>query len=96
MSSRLLPRSALAQAIAYASNQWQALRRYTEDGQLTTDNNAWERRLRDQAIRLRPGGGQRAPRGNLGRLRGGLASIGPANGEAATQEFSIGAGSGKA
>src|SRR5581483_8666147 len=29
-------------------------------------------------------------------LRGGLASIGPAGGEAAKQEFSIGAGSGKA
>src|SRR6516165_7220277 len=29
-------------------------------------------------------------------LRGGLASIGPADGEAATQEFSIGAGSGQA
>jgi hypothetical protein len=29
-------------------------------------------------------------------LRGGLAAIGPADGEAATQEFSIGAGSGKA
>jgi hypothetical protein len=29
-------------------------------------------------------------------LSGGLASIGPAKGEAATQEFSIGAGSGKA
>jgi hypothetical protein len=29
-------------------------------------------------------------------LGGGLASIGPADGEAATQEFSIGAGSGKA
>jgi len=29
-------------------------------------------------------------------LSGGLASIGPADGEAATQEFSIGAGSGKA
>jgi hypothetical protein len=29
-------------------------------------------------------------------LRGGLAAIGPAGGEAATQEFSIGAGSGQA
>jgi hypothetical protein len=29
-------------------------------------------------------------------LRGGLASIGPADGEAAMQEFPIGAGSGKA
>jgi hypothetical protein len=29
-------------------------------------------------------------------LRGGLAAVGPAVGEAAAQEFSIGAGSGKA
>jgi hypothetical protein len=34
--------------------------------------------------------------GDLFHLSGGLASIGPADGEAATQEFSIGAGSGKA
>jgi transposase len=49
-SSRLLPKSALAQAVTYASNQWQALCRYTEDGRLTIDNNVSERRLRDQAI----------------------------------------------
>jgi len=49
-SSRLLPKSALAQAMTYASNQWQALCRYTEDGRLTIDNNVSERRLRDQAI----------------------------------------------
>jgi len=50
LSSRLLPKSALAQAITYASNQWRALYRYTEDGRLTIDNNVSERRLRDQAI----------------------------------------------
>jgi transposase len=50
LSSRLLPKSALAQAVAYALNQWRALRRYTEDGRLTIDNNVSERRLRDQAI----------------------------------------------
>ncbi len=50
LSSKLLPKSALAQAITYASNQWQALCRYTEDGRLTIDNNVSERRLRDQAI----------------------------------------------
>ena len=50
MSSRLLPKSALAQALTYALNQWQALCRYTQDGRLTIDNNASERRLRDQAI----------------------------------------------
>jgi hypothetical protein len=35
-------------------------------------------------------------RGEPALLSGGLVSIGPAGGEAATQEFSIGAGSGKA
>ena len=50
LSARLLPKSALAQAVTYASNQWPALCRYTEDGRLTIDNNVSERRLRDQAI----------------------------------------------
>ena len=50
LSSKLLPKSALAQAVGYALNQWQALCRYTEDGRLTIDNNVSERRLRDQAI----------------------------------------------
>jgi hypothetical protein len=50
LSSRLLPKSALAQAITYALNQWRALCRYTEDSRLTIDNNASERRLRNQAI----------------------------------------------
>jgi transposase len=50
LSSKLLPKSALAQAITYALNQWRALYRYTEDGRLTIDNNVSERRLRDQAI----------------------------------------------
>jgi transposase len=50
LSLRLLPKSALAQAVTYALNQWQALCRYTEDGRLTIDNNVSERRLRDQAI----------------------------------------------
>ena len=50
LSAKLLPKSALAQAVTYALNQWQALCRYTEDGRLTIDNNVSERRLRDQAI----------------------------------------------
>jgi transposase len=50
LSSKLLPKSALAQAVTYAVNQWPALCRYTEDGRLTIDNNVSERRLRDQAI----------------------------------------------
>lgn len=45
-----LPKSAFAKAVAYARNQWEALRRYTEDGRLTIDNNVSERTLRHQAI----------------------------------------------
>jgi len=45
-----LPKSGLAKAVGYARNQWQALRRYTEDGRLTIDNNVSERTLRHQAI----------------------------------------------
>jgi len=50
LSSKLLPKSGLAQAVTYAVNQWPALCRYTQDGRLSIDNNAAERRLRDQAI----------------------------------------------
>jgi len=46
----VLPKSALAKAVAYARNQWDALRRYTQDGRLTIDNNTSERTLRHQAI----------------------------------------------
>jgi transposase len=45
-----LPKSALGKAVTYAQNQWQALRRYTEDGRLSIDNNVSERTLRHQAI----------------------------------------------
>ena len=45
-----LPKSTMRKAVTYARNQWQALRRYTEDGRLTIDNNVSERTLRHQAI----------------------------------------------
>ena len=45
-----IPKSSLAKAVTYARNQWKALRRYTEDGRLTIDNNVSERTLRHQAI----------------------------------------------
>ncbi len=45
-----LPKSVLGKAVSYARNQWQALRRYTEDGRLSIDNNVSERTLRHQAI----------------------------------------------
>jgi transposase len=50
LEKRALPKSTLGKAVWYASNQWQALRRYTEDGRLTIDNNVSERTLRHQAI----------------------------------------------
>jgi transposase len=50
LAETLLPKSALAKAVTYARNQWQALRRYTADGRLTMDNNTSERTLRHQAI----------------------------------------------
>lgn len=46
LSTRVLPGNALA----YARNQWTALRRYTEDGRLTIDSYTSERTLRPQAI----------------------------------------------
>ncbi len=50
LAATTLPKSSLAKAVTYARNQWQALRRYTEDGRLTIDNNVSERTLRHQAI----------------------------------------------
>jgi hypothetical protein len=50
LSSRLLPKSALGQAVTYTLSECQALCRYTVDGRLTIDNNVSERRLRGQAI----------------------------------------------
>jgi hypothetical protein len=50
LARTVLPKSSLAKAVSYARNQWAALRRYTEDGRLTIDNNVSERTLRHQAI----------------------------------------------
>jgi transposase len=50
LARSVLPKTAFAKAVSYARNQWQALRRYTEDGRLTIDNNVSERTLRHQAI----------------------------------------------
>jgi transposase len=50
LEKRALPKSALGRAVGYALNQWRALRRYTEDGRLSIDNNVSERTLRHQAI----------------------------------------------
>jgi transposase len=42
----VLPKSPFATAITYVLNQWQALRRYTTDGDLHIDNNISERTLK--------------------------------------------------
>ena len=55
LASHVLPKSALAKAVTYARNQWDALRCYTQDGRLTIDNNMSERTLRHQAIGARIG-----------------------------------------
>jgi Transposase IS66 family len=67
LKQRALPKSALGKAVWYASNQWQALRRYTEDGRLTIDNNVSERTLRHQAIGRKTGCSWAASKLGLGR-----------------------------
>jgi transposase len=47
---RVVPKSPLAQAIAYTLSNWEALQRYTEDGDLEIDNNCAERSLRGIAV----------------------------------------------
>jgi transposase len=46
----VLPKSPLGTAISYIRSNWEALRRYCEDGDLAIDNNASERSLRGIAI----------------------------------------------
>ena len=48
--SRMLPRSAIGEAVTYALNQQTSLRRYLEAGHRPIDNNACERSLRGLAI----------------------------------------------
>ncbi len=47
---QVLPKSPLGQAIQYALNHWDALVRYTSDGNLAIDNNAAERAIRPLTI----------------------------------------------
>ena len=49
-SPRVLPKSPIGQAIAYARRHWAALMRFTEHGFLNIDNNASERALRAVAV----------------------------------------------
>jgi transposase len=45
----VLPKSPL-DAVRYLTNQWAALRRFTEDGRLAIDNNRVENQLRVVAV----------------------------------------------
>ncbi len=47
---RVLPKSPIGRATAYALNNWLALRRYPNDGDLSIDNNISERALRSQVL----------------------------------------------
>jgi transposase len=47
---KVLPKSALGQAVGYARNNWEALERYLEQGYLAIDNNVSERTLRAIAL----------------------------------------------
>jgi hypothetical protein len=42
----VLPKSPIGEAVGYARGQWEALKRYTTDGDLSIDNNVSERALR--------------------------------------------------
>src|SRR5262249_1264448 len=46
----VLPKSPMGEAIGYALNNWEALRRYTEAGFLAIDNNTAEREMKRVAI----------------------------------------------
>ena len=45
-----LPKSPIGKAVMYALNNWEALNRFVEDGELTIDNNRAENALRKIAI----------------------------------------------
>jgi len=48
--SQVLPKSPMAEAIGYTLNNWTALKRYTEAGFLSIDNNVAEREMKRIAI----------------------------------------------
>ena len=50
LQQEVLPKSPSGAAVRYALNQWQALTRYLQDGELEIDNGATERANRDIAI----------------------------------------------
>src|SRR6476659_7623248 len=50
IGEEVLPKSPGARAVRYSLNQWEALTRFLEDGELEIDNGATERANRDIAI----------------------------------------------
>ena len=50
IQDEVLPKSPAGKAVRYALNQWEALSRFLEDGDLQIDNGATERANRDVAI----------------------------------------------
>ena len=50
LQPKVLPKSPSGAAVRYALNQWQALKRFLEDGELEIDNGATERANRDIAL----------------------------------------------
>jgi hypothetical protein len=50
IQEEVLPKSPAARAVRYALNQWEALTRFLEDGDLEIHNGATERANRDIAV----------------------------------------------
>jgi hypothetical protein len=50
LEAKVLPKSPLGEALRYMGNQWDALKRYLEDGRLSIDNNGAENQLRIVAV----------------------------------------------
>jgi len=50
LAPRYLPKSPMGQAIGYALNQWSALERFIEHGEVEIDNNLVENAIRPTAI----------------------------------------------
>jgi transposase len=48
--NRVLPRSAIGEAVGYMRNQWTALRRYLSDGNIPIDNDQSERTIRPLTV----------------------------------------------
>jgi hypothetical protein len=47
---KVLPKSKIGEALTYATNQWQSLNRYLDDGRLTIDNAPAEQAIRPLAV----------------------------------------------